>query len=380
MKFNTHVCLVSAQATPNLTPLLDATLKPRRVVLVTSPDMTSHSDALATVIKRKEIVVERLVISDAYDYAGVEDALLNWLAANESSEVALNITGGTKVMAMAAQSVFMSANKPIFYVKIETDEVMFLDHREYHPLDARVKLRDYLEAHRYELTESPAHPQIRADQRDLVNRLVDHVESAGAALGQINGLALSAIGTLRSPLLDDGQHASHKLRDVISLFAEGGVLTESNGRIIFPNESARAFTNGGWLELYVSRVLSDIAPTANITEHAMNLDIVAPDGRTRNEIDAAFMHRNRLHIIETKTSNLSTAGSTGDNKATEAIYKLETLLKLGGLRTRGMLVDYRGKLTVADRARAEQSHIRIVSGVQLKNLSNEIRNWINESH
>lgn len=379
MSFVTHVCLVSAQATPNLTPALDEQLKPRRMVLVTSPDMRRQSDALAAVVKRKNIAVERLDIADAYDYAGIEDALLGWLSAHDSDNVALNVTGGTKLMAMAAQAVFGGNGKPIFYVNAETDEVLFLGRRDLvHRLDARVKLRDYLEAHNYRLTASPTRPEIRAELRDLTDRLIDRVESAGAALGQINWLAQEAKNSLRSPPLDERQRDSIALHEVIDLFADARVLKSVEGRLVFADEAARVFANGGWLEFHVHRVLSDLAPQEKITDHALNLEVVAPDGKTRNELDAAFLHGNRLHIVESKASNLAAAGASGDDKATEAIYKLETLLKLGGLRTRAMLIDYRGKLTAADKARAAASRIRVVSGAQLKQLKGELRNWIHE--
>lgn len=379
MNFATQVCLVSAQATPNLTPALDEELKPRRMVLVTSPDMRRQAEALAGVLKRRGIAVDRLDIADAYDYAGIEDALLGWLSAHESENVALNVTGGTKLMAMAAQSVFGGNGKPIFYVNVETDDVLFLGRRDLaHRLDARVKLHDYFEAHDYHLPTSPTRPNIRSELRDLSDRLIDRVESAGNALGQLNWLAQEAKNSLRSPPLDDRQSTSITLHDVIDLFAEAQVLKLVEGRLVFADEAARAFVNGGWLEFHVHRSLSDLAPSEKITDHALNLEVVAPDGKTKNELDAAFLHGNRLHIVETKASNLAAAGASGNDKATDAIYKLETLLKLGGLRTRAMLVDYRGKLSAADKTRAAASRIRVVSGAQLKQLKGELRNWIHE--
>lgn len=379
MNLATHVCLVSAQATPNLTPALDRELKPHRMVLVTSPDMRQQAEALGFVVKRHGIAVERLDIADAYDYAGIEDALLDWLAKNESDNVALNVTGGTKLMAMAAQAVFAGSGKPIFYVNAESDDVHFLGRRDLaRRLDARVKLRDYLEAHGYGLVAKPARPDIRAELRDLAERLCDRVESAGEALGQLNWLALKAKDILRSPPLDERQRDSIALRAIIDLFAEARILKSVDARLVFADEAARSLANGGWLEFHVHRALSDLAPAESISDHALNLLVVGPDGKTKNELDAAFLHRNRLHIVETKASNLAAAGSSGDDKATEAIYKLETLLKLGGLRSRALLVDYRGKLSAADRTRAVASRIRVVSGAQLKQLKGELRNWIHE--
>jgi hypothetical protein len=69
----------------------------------------------------------------------------------------------------------------------------------------------------------------------------------------------------------------------------------------------------------------------------------------------------------------------GDDKATEAIYKMEALLKLGGLRTRGMIVDYRGALSAhkSNLDRARNAGIEVVSGTQLRDMKGCIsRAWL----
>ncbi|WP_420177190.1 Card1-like endonuclease domain-containing protein [Kerstersia gyiorum] len=371
----TQICLVSAQAVPNLIPTLDDTLKPERVILVTSPDMRAQTEYLSRVMKRRGLIVKQLDIPNAYDYAGIEDTLLNWLSENETTDVTLNVTGGTKLMAMAAQSVFDSSKKPIFYINIETDDIIFLRQRDQaRKLNARIKLRDYLEANGYTPAEKPENPSITAALRQLADRVIDYVQSAGKALGQFNSLAEQAKNDLCITMPEQRFCAAY-LMDIITLFEDSNLLTLQKNQIRFSSETARKFANGGWLEFHIHRVLSDLRPETGITDSATNMLITHPDGKTRNELDAAFLHRNRLHIIETKTANLTLPGKQ-DSKATEAIYKLESLLKLGGLRTRAMLIDYRGGLNNADKKRAEQSHIQVVSGSQLKNLKGILRHWL----
>lgn len=73
---------------------------------------------------------------------------------------------------------------------------------------------------------------------------------------------------------------------------------------------------------------------------------------------------------------------TQDGKATEAVYRMESLLKLGGLRTRGMIVDYRGAFAAsdADRKRAQMARIEILSGSELKDAKGQLsRRWMAEA-
>ena len=73
------------------------------------------------------------------------------------------------------------------------------------------------------------------------------------------------------------------------------------------------------------------------------------------------------------------AGHGDDDKATEALYKMESLFKLGGLRTKGLVVDYRGAFSssAANLKRAAQANILVASGKDLKDLGGLIgRKWL----
>ena len=385
MKYDTHVCLVSAQATPNLIAAIDAQWRPRRVVLATSNAMTEQAGYLERVLKRHGIAVERLLIGDAYEYAALYEMFFNFLG-EQTAMVALNVTGGTKIMAIAAQEAFRDAKAVVFYVNAETDEILVIGQRKPNASVAgKVRLADFMEAHGYTFADGtrPAKPDVTREESDLTLRIVDGVEAFGPSLGELNAIAAQAEGSLRGKL-DARQSDSINLNSLIDLFVEGGHLRRENPGLRFASEQSRKFVCGGWLEQHVFKAMADLNGTRHFAEYGMNMKIVAPNGTTENEIDAAFLHRNTLHLIECKASNLAAAGNSGDDKGTEAIYKLETLLKMGGLRTRGMLIDYRGRLLpsgdkkqmAANLARAKAAGIQIVAGAAIKKLKTEISQWI----
>lgn len=389
--YHTHLCLVSAQATPNLLPVLDEAWRPNRVVLACSAQMQHQAQALRSVIQTKGggIEVDILNLPDAYNYAALSDAFLNFLADHADANIALNVTGGTKLMAVAAQEVFRAAGKPVFYVSVQNDEVLVIgENASSRPLRAKLKVHEVLKAHGYSVTMHQ-HPAITRELRDLTARLIDHVVSAGRALGALNGLAR---GARKDPgLAADltiSQMDSRALGDILALI-EDAKLAHLKGRTLtFKNEESRFFANGGWLEAHVYETLQSLrSQHDNLSDVAMGVRVGFAEGsqqvhgNDKNEIDVAFLYRNTLHLIECKTANLAQPGSGDDDKATEAIYKMESLLKLGGLRTRGMVVDYRGQLSQseANRKRAAEAGIAIVSGVQLKDLKGTIsRLWLAE--
>jgi hypothetical protein len=389
---HTHLCLVSAQATPNLLPVLDEAWRPRKVVLACSTQMKHAAIALRAVIQTKcpGLTVETLELPNAYDYAALSDTFMDYLAEHPTEDIALNVTGGTKLMAVAAQEVFRAENKPVFYVNVESDEVLVLGQKAAsQPLRAKLKVHEMLRAHGHTVT-TQEQPQVSRELRDLTARLIDHVASAGRALGTVNALARAARDnpTLRVEL-SPAQYDSRSLGDIIALFADAGLLRQTGQVLMFKNEEARFFVNGGWLESHVFEALQSLrAQHEGLTDVATGVRVSfgGPDARNgksrdKNEIDVAFLYRNTLHLIECKTANLAQGGKGDDNKATEALYKMESLLKLGGIRTRGMVVDYRGQLasSEADRQRAQEAGIAIVSGAALKDLKGAIsRLWLSK--
>jgi len=377
MKFDTHLCLVSNQATPNLIPVMDANTAPRRVVLALSADMKQRGAWLSAVMRRHGITVEVLEIPDAYDFNSCWEVFSDWLT-TQYKDVALNATGGTKIMAIAAQDVFREAKKAVFYVNIENDSLLRLDRGEKPViLPTKIKLREYLESHGYEVEGGVKKPDISAEQRDFVNKLAYESERLGHALGKLNWLAQQAKGSLKSPVLDESALDSQTFNELLGRFSEAGCLSVKDKRLVFPNESARQFVNGGWLEFLVYQALSSLSSEFNFSDYAIGLKVRAPNKTTSNELDGAFLYRNTLHIIECKTANL-VQSSTDNNqsKGTDALYKLDGLRNMGGLRTKAALIDYRGSLNDADKGRAAQMRLTVISGSQLRNLAGCLKGWL----
>ena len=121
-----HVCLVSDQAAPNLLPALDPSLKPREVVLLVSGKMQARAEALATVLHEAGVATTAVALNDEHDYARLETAMLEVATERDGQSIALNVTGGTKLMALAAQAVAVAAHWAVFYVDADTDEVIWL--------------------------------------------------------------------------------------------------------------------------------------------------------------------------------------------------------------------------------------------------------------
>ncbi len=371
-RHDVHVCLVSEQATPNFIPVLDARFRPHEVILIVSPQMRERARWLKEALRRRVERVTEHVIEDAWDIPRIHEALLDLVAQREGVDLALNVTGGTKPMAIAAQEVFHAAKLPIFYVHPARNEVMplFSDEPPFR-IEERVRLADYLAIHGFR--------ELRLDQREYSEdhflyaaEFVKEVRRFAGPLRTLNWLAGRAKGTLRMAL---ARHSDDpRLGELLDKLERYGIARMEKRVLIFPDEAARSFANGGWLELHIARVIDECAGELGVQDCARSLEVESGGGAP-NELDIAFLAHNRLFLIECKTKRLD--GLETEGPGAESLYKLDSLTALGGLNTRGMLVSYQ-PIERWDRQRAADLGIRIIEGEQLRNMADHLRKWVSE--
>jgi hypothetical protein len=373
--YTTHVCLVSDQATPNLIPFLDPVFRPATVVLVVSADMRARAQALAEVIRPLGVVVNEVTVADPWNLRLLEEEFLTLLAAHETENIAVNISGGTKPMAIAAQKVFSENNRPVFFVHPQRDEIVFVGAAEvpYH-LHNTLRISQYLTAHGYGMTSGDRTARLARGERELTQTLIREHARFGHALGYLNYLAGSAKKdkALASDEIEARSGSNVDFLELLDLFGGAGLLVREASRLVFADEAARFHVNGGWLEHHVFGVVSDLRGPCAIQDVLLNVQVTHPGG-TRNELDVAVLAGNRLSLIECKTRSFRPRD--GLEPAADALYKLDSLTALGGLRTRGMLVSYQ-PLKDFEEQRAKDLGIKPVVGGSLARLPEILSQWL----
>lgn len=222
---STHILLVSAQAAPNLLPALDPALKPERAVLLVTAKMTSQADALETVLGEAGVRTSRVALADEHDFGQLEDALMGVATSTEDADIAFNLTGGTKLMTLAAQSVAKAAGWRMFYVDADTDEVIWLGDKPHRQaLNDQLRLRHYLRGYGFTIAPGQTTPHFEPRHRDLLRTLILQVGSLERPLGQLNYLAQTAKDTQLTVKLTASQQDSRSLEALLRHFADAGVL------------------------------------------------------------------------------------------------------------------------------------------------------------
>lgn len=337
----------------------------------------------AGVLRSAGISVTEWPVTDTTDIRHMQDRVVDFLAHHEQDSIALNVSGGTRLMSLAAYEAFRALDRPVFYVDATIDRMLWLHPADWcpHELADRIRLPAFLQAHGIAVCDRSPHG-VPESRRRLSQHLVDNVEDYFRPLTYVNWAAHTATENLRSAVLD----IRPNLVPLLTRFAEEGLFQLEGDRLYFPDEAARAYVNGGWIEEHLYARCLDLKrelannPKKNIHDvaHGLTVERVGSEGATRNELDVAFLCNNRLHIIECKTRRYPDA-APGSGPAAEALYKLDSLADLlGGLHAHAMLVSYQ-PFAPQDLTRAQDLGIRICMGKQIQDIDRLLREWVGAS-
>ena len=385
-KYDIHVCLISAQAAPNLLPILDSEFKPKKAIFLVSKTMKQRAEYLAKTFEKLNVKVKLKNISDEFNFGLMEEEIFKLVEEYENESIALNVTGGTKLMSIAAENAFSVLGKPIFYIDTDSNHILFISKNEEQKwlpnleMKAKNKIDIYLSAYGSTVL-STQNPIEREKYLPAIEPFIKNYDNYTQVIPLLNLHAtLSQSNGYKSEYTKDNKKIG-KLDELLLGLDYQGLLNYDGQTIDFKNREIKTFLNGGWLEDYTYFQLKEIA---NIEDIACGADVANPKFKlgkneyssenkgNKNEFDIVFMAKNKLHIIECKTQLMD---KNGGIKADDILYKLETLKDYGGLMTKKCLVSY-FEVPEQVKNRAIFLNIEIIQGKDLQRLKSKIQEWI----
>ncbi len=380
-RFKTHICLVCQNAEVNITPALHSGFKPDNILLIYTSWHKEKAQNLSQIFNHHQIQTDFLEITSKQDIDAlshqIEQAIERILQHSGDSDepLILNVTGGSQLLSLICNELFIKHDLPVFYVNKATDVVHFLPlingHSYQFQLDDRLKINDYLLAYGIKASHcTQAGHQIPVPHRKLAQKLIHNIDRYHKPLGKFNYYAAQTDKSFQSTI-KHSDLKDHEFMAVISLFVNLHIIDFNGTHLNFKNEKARFFCNGGWLEEYVFLLLQELKQELLIQDINIGLQIELPGG-SKNELDVCFMANNRFYLIECKTKKYS--GHTAGNNT---LYKLDTLKHYGSTQSKAMLVSYH-TLTSSNRRRASDYQLSIVSAYKLKYLKEAITEWVQD--
>lgn len=376
---STHVCLVSEQLIPNVLPVLAE--RPRQAVLLVTSQMESQGRLLEKFLRERGVKTVSHPIP-AYDFAGALVACTKVVkdCCTSGEKITLNVTGGTKIAALAAYQQFYFASQRIIYMDTANGRMLELgDSPAAIALtDNLLKVKDYLACYGKHLNQAASglSPALLKQRREATSRLCHILVQNPKILRELNW-RVSKFREQKSPFPFIMPFAclQGKGERIGNILMQGGIaLSSTDKEVCINNEENLFYLGGGWLEEFVYNTIVtmnipglDCRLNVHLGWHAPNAQV-----KTTNELDIAFTHRNMLHIISCKTSGLDKEGP-GFTKGKEALYELDSLVdNVGGLFARSMLVSVHPPHKISQQ-RAKDLGIDIVTGQDILALGTHLR-------
>lgn len=333
------ISLVGEQPTPNLIPLFAETTESRTECIQFMISGDTRIAKVAGFLENaicKDPTISGIQISspdfmDAWNLERARSRCEYIIRKYQDSglQVTVNLTGGTKIMSLAAYQAAMNCHVPMLYVNTAESTLIHFDEqgRPQKPVPFRVKIpietqlraagREFSRKEKEKTTGIDGIPKARCE---LVKWIVDHYPPAVTecilpVAQHINNSLFREknCGTpfprpYRAPL----KLENHSARQVAQHLQDAGMWESNGAEATITTTDQWDFINGGWLEAYSVVALHDEIIRESLDEVLGPVFI-----EDFPEIDAIASKNGRLAIIECKLT-----GRTKEESLTEILGKL----------------------------------------------------------
>ncbi len=355
-KYKVHICLVSAQNTANITPVFDSSVSPEKIVLCVTDKMKKNADYLSYFLEKKHINTEVFLLGNGYDFYELKEKFLEVFDKYANEIAAVNLTGGNKLMALAAQDVF-HGEFPLFYVSPDAVITEISGFFNKFKLNTKLRIEDILNIYGYKVIRKEKNKNISEKSRYLFENIFKDINGYSDPISTLNYFASNAYAN--KCLFAKGTIKKECFK-LLNLFQEQNSIVYFNDREIrFRDENAIRFCMGFWFEEAIYLKLIRLKDDIGFDDFASSIEIEKGEGVV-NELDFAYSKDNELNIIECKTSNL--LNSSGD-----IIYKSFTLKNYTSVFAKSTIISFR-KLKNNLRQRAKDLNIKIIHGEEINNI------------
>lgn len=357
------VSLVSNQTIPNVqfakwyrseNPELSADL-----VFISTPTMEKY--------KKTRLILDALECSDfPYEAHGIIEVDENSLvdirnkmkSGFENSDInlksyvkiILNMTGGTKIMALAAFQFFSRfENVEIYYQSLDQKLFQVFPEEKVIPVSSYVSLVEFLVANDFSAEETGKQFMNYEFNKRFYEDCLEK-NKLGLPLIQKLGCSKNFDGTFSIP----GMRGLAKPEEVKQAIRIAEFCKFSPERI---TGAQVRYITGGWFEEYV---FQHIMEEQKIPDDNIALSLKIEHGDDKNELDVVYIDsRNTLHIVECKSHSQKENSSAIINAA---IYKLKSLTTKFGLKVQGHIYTKVKHINEICLSKADDLGIEIVDG------------------
>jgi len=329
------LALVSDQPMPNVMAALQYDPSPDHIEFIVSADKTdvgkydprydSKYHALCRALQTLGISCSRMPPVHPYRLQDVKAQCLAAMARySEEDHFVFNITGGTKVMALAAYLAGLESGRPVIYVESRDRRLIAVsDGTSYErPFDeTRFRLVDvgrYLAAYGRVIDKETLYESLPSRDVATARFFVDRLAASRALLGKILR-AIRQQGDSIAPRRFALEELPSSRQIVLDRLIADGYLApaEHAGRYAVVNESDWHFLRGAWLEVYTfdalhrSHYFDDVRCNVQLRGAPGELDVVLTRNASMGICEAKFEARLSITMSRLRALKETLAGVYG---------------------------------------------------------------------
>ena len=333
MPKNILFLILSEQAYPNV--LSAKIFKPNIIIYMLTKKMKElnvdeHFKKAIELNNGYEYKYVPIYIDEDLDIYKIKSKIEEIWAKYENDNWIINITGGTKILSIAAYSFFENKNQEVIYFPNNSDHYIKLknnDEIEKIPIPEHdlLKVNELLTSYGVKIINSNEDIKAKQKKDDLslyiaLNINDDKVTNFLSYIMAIKIKQNNDIIRSKGVYISNDIHNKLKneypemFKNVVSKIIDN-ILEKREYTI---SEDWVKFLTGGWLEHFVYMVINEIKDELKIQDLYMNMTIQHAD-KPQNELDVVFSKSDRLYIIECKS------GEQSKEKGDEALYKLKAI-------------------------------------------------------
>ena len=310
-------------------------------VLLTSARYTRNADQLKkTVVNSAKIVT----IADPFVPSYTREAITKQVdKMPDGARIAVNMTGGTKIMFAGALQACWEHGLDPFYFEVNDHKVIFLRDGSKHEFVGLQRIDDFISASGFRTFSKgrlPRDPDLFSEQRFAATEALWRNRSKLQKLYKKEefrdflahwGFSKRGAQKLRRNLTIDIDNNSS-----LVVKSDGTSKLKIDGQdMVLPPDEQFDYVAGRWLEDYMYELLRPLLTDGTIRDLRIGYEVAFPDNQSLEsewpvqEFDAVFSDGKRLWIIECKAGNADQA----------AIQKLDNNIRhYGGVAARGILI------------------------------------------
>ena len=346
-EYDLVIHMLGEQAMPVVFGLRQFTAQ-RHVILTTS----EYQDQARRLAKSAGMAPQPIVVASPFRPADTRRAITKQVSKlPAAASVAVNVTGGTKLMFAGALSACWEQGLDPVYFEIKNHDVVFLRDGSHVPFVGVSDIEDFVHGSGFTTLEDghwPADPTHYRNDRLASAEAIWRHRSALRGLYSLNSFrdALKYLGRGPAREQQDSRACTYTWKDgeaSTDAGMDGDTRLVLHGQVI---DVARpgfvSFIGGGWLEDYVYSLLRPLKDEGVVKDlrvgYMAGYDQTTPNGEPppAQEFDLAFTDGKRLWIVE------CTAGLV----VQDHVQKLENNLRqFGGVAAKGILISGRPSST-----------------------------------